>query len=226
MMPPDRHAKPAVRNLQISAEACESDAPAPPNGGTGTRWAWGRRLVHIEKEPARPARRLSFAQLGHFAGLLAILATDRKRQGPKTALGNLVAALETIAECALFETGQRFANLGQRLRLHLNQGELDVVLDVRFGGFGRVKHALCLARGPIGPDVAHLLLDLVRDFTTTFLEDPLELGVSRRRYVLCLATCLHDLPPSPLSRDPLCRVYRLAIRQANKMPIIACVSPI
>src|SRR5688572_22100702 len=157
MLPPDRHARPAVRNLQISAEACESGAPAPPDGGTGTRWAWERRLVHIEKEPARAARRLTLAQLSHLAGLLAILATDRKWQGPQATLRNLVAAFETIAESALFEAGQGLANLGERLRLHLNQGEFDVVLDVRFRGLGRVKHTLGLTGGSFGPNVAHLL---------------------------------------------------------------------
>src|ERR1051326_7094868 len=86
-------------------------------------------LVQVDQEAGGPTLRLlTFATFRNFAGFLAVLAADGKRQRAEPALGNLVAALEAIAVGALFETRQRFLNLVQRLGLHLNQRELDVVL--------------------------------------------------------------------------------------------------
>src|SRR4029453_12167393 len=66
----------------------------------------GTPSVHIEEEPARAARALTFAQLSHFAGLFAVLTTNRKGQGPQATLRNLVAAFETIPEGAFFQAGR------------------------------------------------------------------------------------------------------------------------
>jgi hypothetical protein len=108
----------------------------------------------------------------------AILAPDRKGQGPQPAPRNLGAALEAVAECPFIQPRQRFFNPVQGLRLHLDQGEFDIVLDIRFRRLSRIQHALPLAETAFGPHVTHLLLHLGQDLATAFLEDLLELDVS------------------------------------------------
>src|SRR5712691_3644648 len=48
-------------------------------------------------------------------------------------LGDLLATVEAVAVVALLEARERVVDLVERLRLHLHQGELDVLLDVGFG---------------------------------------------------------------------------------------------
>src|SRR5260221_8745270 len=156
-------------------------APAEP----ARRNAEVRRLVQVHQEAGRTSlRHLTLASLRQFAGLLAVLAAHRKRQRAQSSLRDLVAALEAVAVRALFEARQRFFNLVQRLRLHLDQREFDVVLDVGFGGLRRVQHALAFARRALGAHVAHLDLNLVQDLATTLLENALQLGVAIPRHHL------------------------------------------
>src|SRR4249919_3595920 len=56
--------------------------------------------LHIDEERgvATALRYRLFALLHGFAGFLAILAANRERQGPQPALGDLLAALETVAD--------------------------------------------------------------------------------------------------------------------------------
>src|SRR6188474_1985430 len=109
-----------------------------------TRRTVSRRLLnclslHVDEERRIPAT------LGHqpltlllgLALLLAILAADRERQGAKTPFRDFFAALEAIPERPLFQTAQGFLDLVERLRLHLDQGELDLILNICFGALGR-----------------------------------------------------------------------------------------
>ena len=88
--------------------------------------------LHVDEERgvAAALRHQAFALLRSLARFLAVLAADRERQRAEPALGDFVAALEAVAEGALFETVQRFFDLVERLRLHLDERELDLVLDV------------------------------------------------------------------------------------------------
>jgi hypothetical protein len=91
------------------------------------------RLVgHVEEESRRPTalRHDALALLGRFPRLFAVLAANRERQRPQARLGDLVAALEAIAVGALVEAAQSRIDLVERLGLHLDERELDVLLDV------------------------------------------------------------------------------------------------
>ena len=68
-----------------------------------------------------------------------IPATYRERKRPQARFGNLFAALEAIAVAAVLETTQRRVDLVQRLRLHLDERELDVFLDVDLGAFALIQ---------------------------------------------------------------------------------------
>ena len=120
----------------------------------------------------------ALALLGDLARLFAILAADRERQGPQAALGDLFAALEAVAEGVLLETAQRLLDLVERLGLHLDQRELDVVLDVRLGGLGRVEHAVRRVVRALAPDVPNLALHRAHDLAPALLEDVLQLRVT------------------------------------------------
>ena len=113
------------------------------------------------KSEAAPRRcAIALALLRDFARLFAVLAADRERQRAQPALGDFLAALEAVAERALFETAERLLDLVERLRLHLDEGELDIVLNVRLGALGRVEHALGRAVGALRAHVADLFLHL------------------------------------------------------------------
>ena len=135
-----------------------------------------------------------------LARLLAVLAADREGQRPEPLLGDLFAALEAVAVVALFEPRQRVVDLVQRLRLHLDQRELDVVLDVGFRALDRVEHLVQLAApGALGAHVAHLTLHFGLDFTTTVFEHPLQFGITgpvRCCPVPAFIVASHDAAPS------------------------------
>jgi hypothetical protein len=129
--------------------------------------------------PGRPAlRQLAFALRRDFPGFLAILAANRKRQRPQPALRNLVAALETVPVGPLVMTRERLFDLVQRLGLHLDEGQLDIVLDIGFGRLGGIQHALAFARRAHRPHVADFLLHFAQDLPPTLLENPLQLGIA------------------------------------------------
>ncbi len=73
---------------------------------------------------------------------------------------------------------ERLLDLVQRLRLHLDERELDVVLDVGLGALHRVQHTLVRVVRPFGSHVADLLLDLLHDLAAALLEDALEFRIS------------------------------------------------
>ena len=98
--------------------------------------------LHVDEQRRRATalRHQTLALLRDLACLLAILAADGERQRAQTTLGDLLAALEAVPEGPFLEASESLLDLVERLRLHLDQGELDVVLDIRFGGFRGVEH--------------------------------------------------------------------------------------
>src|SRR5688500_8536299 len=119
----------------------------------------------------------TLALLHVLARLLAVLAADRERQRPQAPLRDLLAALEAVAERPFLEAVKRLFDLVQRLRLHLDERELDIVLNIGFRALGGVEDTLIRIVRSLGADVADLALDLVHDLAAPLLEDPLEFGV-------------------------------------------------
>src|SRR6187455_168953 len=113
--------------------------------------------VQVDEKPCGPALCLPFALLGQLPRFLTVLATDREGQRPEASFRNLLTALEAVPVSPLIEAGECLLNLVQRLGLHLDQGQFDVVLDIRFGSLSGIENALPLTRGSNGADVAHLL---------------------------------------------------------------------
>src|SRR4051794_20349471 len=172
----------------------------------------GRLSLHVDEERGVAAAlgHQPFTLLRGLARFLAILAADRERQGAEPTFGNLLAALEAVAEGPLFETMERLLDLVQRLRLHLDQGELDLVLDVGLGTLGRVEDPGCRVVRALGPDVADLALDLVHDFLPALLENARESRVTipihlpPRRFMNFHMSPLLSLFASLLVARPLC----------------------
>src|SRR3989344_6891764 len=78
------------------------------------------------EESASATRQLAFTLLGVLTLLFAILAAKREWQCPQSRLRDLVAALEAVAVCAFVQPPERLVDLVERLRLHLDEHELDV----------------------------------------------------------------------------------------------------
>ena len=133
---------------------------------------------------AAPRGELTLALLGDLARLFAVLAADRERQRPQPLLGDFLAALEAVAVVALLEPRERVVDLVERLRLHLDERELDVFLDVGFGALDRVEHLVQLAApGALFADVAHLALDLGLNLATALVEHLLQFGIASPRHL-------------------------------------------
>src|SRR6516225_5641060 len=86
--------------------------------------------VHEKRGPTATLLPDLFALGRCFASLFAVLAADRERQRAQARLGDFLAAFETVAVNAFLETTECLVDLVQRLCLHLDQGELDIFLDV------------------------------------------------------------------------------------------------
>src|SRR5262245_2058274 len=191
-------------------------------GGSGLRHRRspivGRRILHVEEKRAGPpaSGELTLPLLGVLPSFLAILAPDRERQGTKPLLRNFLAAIEAVSVVALLEPHQRVVDFVERFRLHLDQGELEIFLDVGLSALDRVEHLVQLAAPrPLFPDSAHFALNFGLNFTAPAVEHLLEFGIAglghsvfRRRSLVVLHTPL--LPTAS----------RIARRYANELPII------
>src|SRR3954468_2995968 len=146
----------------------------------GYRLPDGDSALHVDEERrgAAALRHQALALLLDLAGLLAVLAADRERKRPQAPLGNFFTAFEAVPVGALFQTVERFLDLAQRLRLHLDQGELDFVLNIRFGAFRGVQDTLDGAARALRSDIAHTLLDLAHHLAAALLENLPQLGVT------------------------------------------------
>src|SRR4029079_17329691 len=97
--------------------------PAEPHFGTP-----GKLHVEEQRRRAAPRRQLPLALLDNFFCLLAVLAADGEGQRAQTLFGDFFSALETVAVVALIHTRERVGDLVERLRLHLDERELDLFL--------------------------------------------------------------------------------------------------
>jgi hypothetical protein len=77
--------------------------------------------------------------LGRLTSFFAVLATNREGKGSQAPFSDLVAALETDAVRVFVEPSQSDVDLVQRFRLHLDQRELDVFLNVDLGTLALVE---------------------------------------------------------------------------------------
>src|SRR6187431_186135 len=142
-------------------------------------WELGRRasgrsrtasVGHVVEERRRATllRGRPLTTLGCLARFLAVLAANRKGQRTQASLGDFVTALEAVAVGPLFKTTQSCVNLVERFRLHLDEREFDVLLDVHFRALALVQYiALLIA---LRSGVANLLVNRVQQLPTAILE--------------------------------------------------------
>src|SRR5688572_5971246 len=162
------------RRLHIVRSLRECSTGPAPNKGPANL------TLHVEEEGGRAAalRHRALALLCHLARFLAVLAAHRERQRAQPTLGNLLAALEAVAERTFLEPAERLLDLGQRLSLHLDEREFDVILDVRLGCLGSVEHAARRAVGPFAAHVTDLLVNLAHDLAAALFENPPQFRVA------------------------------------------------
>src|SRR5581483_9245249 len=178
--------------------------------------------LHVEEQRrgAGTTLRLTFALLGRLARFFAVLAAHREGQRAQTLLGDLFAALVAEAVVAALETNQGIVDLVQRFGLHLDERELDVFLDVRFGAFDRIEHFVELAAPrALFADAAHLALDFRLQLSPTVLEHLLQFRIASPGDSLLsrLLVVRHVRAPS-VRRSP--RRLRLPPSYANELPIL------
>src|SRR3989344_2492769 len=99
------------------------------------------------EEIAWATRQLAFTLLGFLTLLFAILAAKREWQCPQSRLRDLVAALEAVAVEALHQPAERLVDLGQRVDLHLEKREVDVLTRADLGVLGEVPDLVASSRG-------------------------------------------------------------------------------
>jgi hypothetical protein len=92
-----------------------------------------------------------------FATLLARLAADGEGQRAETPFGDLTLAVAAGSVHARVQAPQGFINLSHRLRAHLQQRELETMLDICVGVFEVVAD---LTRS-VGTTVAKPALDVI-----------------------------------------------------------------
>src|SRR5215831_4957815 len=136
--------------------------------------------LHIEEERAGPAtgRYLTLALFRVLLGLLAVLAADGKGKCLQTLLCDFLAALEAVAVSALLQSRQRVVDPAERLRLHLDERQLDVFLNIGLRALTRIEDFRKLRDLASGPDVAHLVLNLRLKLAPTAQQHLLELVIA------------------------------------------------
>src|SRR5258706_1032224 len=189
----------------------------------GALWDAGILHVREERRRAAPGRELTLALLGDLAGLLAVLAANRERQRAEPLLGDLFTAFEAVAVVALLEPQQRVVDLVQRLRLHLDQRELDVVLDVGFRALDRVEDlVLLVAPRAFFARVPDFVLDLGANFPPAVNEHRFQFGIPISGFPVYLRCHLHFAAPScPTTpfRPSGDAAVKIAVPSANELPI-------
>src|SRR5712691_1622779 len=145
---------------------------------------WTPGYLHVEEERCGAAalRHLALALFGDLPGLLAVLAAHREGQRAQPLLSDLFAAVEAVAVVALLEPRERVVDLVERLRLHLDEREFDVLLNVGLGALDRVEHFVELAApSALSPHVPHFALVLGLNLPPTLLEHLLEVAIAGSR---------------------------------------------
>ena len=96
--------------------------------------------------------------LSLLASFLARPAADRERQGPQPSFGNRASAFETGAVLVGVEPNERFIDAGERLRPHLEQGQLDILLNVGVRTFEVITYLLRSVRAPVANATLNVVL--------------------------------------------------------------------
>src|SRR2546423_674396 len=196
-----------------SATTSGKKAPA-----RGRNWApppaepkvcWDADPFHIEEERAGAAAlgHLALALLRVLARFLAILAAHREGQRAQTLLRDFLAAVEAVTVVPVLEPRKGVVDFIERLRLHLDERELDVFLNVGLGALDGVEHFVELAAPrALFADAAHLALHLSLNLAPTVVEHLLQFDIARLGHPLFRARLLSVLhtapPPSPPVRLP------------------------
>src|SRR5215467_11652125 len=154
------------------------------------------RYMSKNREEA-PGRHLTLALFGILLGFLAVLAADGEGERLQSLLGDFLAAFEAVAVGSLLEASQRVVNPAERLRLHLNESQLDVFLNIGLRTLTGIEHLGELRDLTGGPNVAHLVLDLRVKLTPTAHQHLLELVIPAApgRLSCAVLNVLHDAAP-------------------------------
>jgi hypothetical protein len=158
---------------------CRKDEGRPFDTSLPTRTLMRAELALEVVEQARRATALSERTLTlgrNLSSFFAVLATNREGQRAQPRLGDFVTALEAQPVAAFLEARQRFVDLVEGFRFHLNQSQFDILLDVDLGGLALIHDFVRLLRA-VGTDTANLALDLDDEFALTILEHLLQLVI-------------------------------------------------
>src|SRR4029434_2681875 len=101
---------------------------------------------------------------------------QRTANGNARSVRDLVTALQAVAIGALVESTKGCVHLVERFRLHLDQRELDILLDIDLGALALVQNVSFLVA--IRPGVANLLVYRVQQLPTAILEHFLQLVIA------------------------------------------------
>ena len=155
-----------------------------------------------------------------FTRFFASHAPHCKRQGPQPPFSNLIPTLKTIAVSTRLKPLECFIDLAQRLGFHLNEGKLNLVLDVGFGTLRRVKNALHRNTATLSPHVTHPVVHLGQHVPAAFFEDKFQFGVALTSHRICCCHCHRTLSPSHY--PPIATARRLretpAFPDASRLP--------
>src|SRR4029453_6153293 len=97
-------------------------------------------------------------------------AAYRERERPQPLFRDLLAALEAVAVVALLEAHERVVDLVERLGLHLDKCEFDVVLNIALRALDRGENLVLAAHRRFRTDVANLALDFRLDLPPTLFQ--------------------------------------------------------
>src|SRR5215470_12681751 len=147
---------------------------------------WDAGCLHVEEERrgTTPAGNLPLALFGNFAGLFAVLAAYREWQRTQPLFSDLFATLEAVTVIALLEPRERIVDLVERLGLHLNEREFDVVLDVGLGALDGIEDLVLAAHRRFRADVANLSLNFRLDLAPAVFEHLFQLVITGLRFYL------------------------------------------
>src|SRR5215470_9169213 len=124
---------------------------------------WDAEVLDVEEQRrgTAPGVGLALTPLDVLATLLAVLASDGEGQRAQPLLGDFVAAFEAVAVVTMLEARNGVLDLGERFRLHLDEGKLQIFLNVRFSALHCVEDFIQLASpGALFANAANLALHL------------------------------------------------------------------
>ena len=138
-------------------------------------------------------RQRALAVVGHFTNVFTVSASHRERKRSQACFGDLASALGTVAVAPFVDSTQRGVNLVERLRLHLNQREFDVVLSIDLGALCCVEHIT--VRDTVAAHVTNLVLHVVHEFRASTFENRVEVPKAVRFRPSLRFSCEHEACP-------------------------------